>query len=1056
VRRYFIDWKLPFLRESVRRLLEEDFIGGIKEGRLDLSDAVCVFPSSKAMRLFEEHLVLEVERLIGEGKLDSAWIPPETVTVGALPELLYTPSMPFASRAEEILAWRKAVRRVPGGFDALFSDRFPKPTGFTGETEIAFLLARLYHDVASEGLDFSSPRDKIKAKNTLPEEVGRWAVLCDVQKHYLEVLEENNLCDRQKERLTAVEEKRCGTERQILLFGAADLNGLQIKMLNRIDDMVTVFVQAPEREEPLFDEYGRVLPDRWQERKIKIPDSVLIPTANPDQEGNWTARYVGLFGTDRGTDAFHSDRVSISMLDTGTLPTLTEALTEMGVPFHFGEGKPFSENRVALLLRATADYLRTGSYDDFAKWIRHPDVERRLRRGSPELEKLDWLSRLDEYQNSYIPLRFLLSERELFDGCHDIGLMLDEVGKLFRPITDDGSRPVSAPLTEFPRRVAEFLGNFYSDTGEWNPGGNYTGSEEEFLRDYQIDKGLEILYDVFNVVSDISEKPDQVSADQAISFFLRCASGNIPDPQTDDAVSMSGWLDARFDESPAIILVGFNEGIIPESKSSHTFLPDTIRRDLAIEDNARRYARDAYFLSVILENHSPAERQVRILFARGGSDGGSMLPSRLLLMGDSMEVAERIERFFGPVPPFPDELLPKEKETGERCITAKISEVVEVAEAAEADEPVETDVFSLPILRMTGELPEKMSITDFASFLYSPYNYFLEKDSCYGLRNSEDADREFGKNFFGIITHDILADFGRDEAINQSADDEEIYRFLSGKLDAKFREYESRHAAGTALLQLEQIRRRLRGFARWQAEWHQTGAKIIFAEKKAQALLTESPPFVGENIFTPVTLSGSVDRIDYNPTMEQWFVFDYKTFEREREGTHEPPSIWSSVLEPLTQRKTKDDEVLLNIRQENIVETEHRDHARDLYYPIGIPAEKNKRWKNLQLPLYAKLAETLIPGQGRFLRGENPLALGYITLGKDFHAKAYLGNWTPQEITEAIQTARWIRSRIQTLWREGVDPHAYLVPETPELGRLYEPPNGYQRNRQTPLRDFPD
>ena len=230
--------------------------------------------------------------------------------------------------------------------------------------------------------------------------------------------------------------------------------------------------------------------------------------------------------------------------------------------------------------------------------------------------------------------------------------MLDEVGKLFRPITDDGSRPVSAPLTEFPRRVAEFLGNFYSDTGEWNPGGNYTGSEEEFLRDYQIDKGLEILYDVFNAVSDISEEPDQVSADQAISFFLRCASGNIPDPQTDDAISVSGWLDARFDESPAIILVGFNEGIIPESKSSHTFLPDTIRRDLAIEDNARRYARDAYFLSVTLENHSPAERQVRIPLP-GRFRRGLNVTESSPFDGDSMEVAERIERFFGPVSPFP-------------------------------------------------------------------------------------------------------------------------------------------------------------------------------------------------------------------------------------------------------------------------------------------------------------------------------------------------------------------------------------------------------------------
>ena len=53
------------------------------------------------------------------------------------------------------------------------------------------------------------------------------------------------------------------------------------------------------------------------------------------------------------------------------------------------------------------------------------------------------------------------------------------------------------------------------------------------------------------------------------------------------------------DDAPALVVTGMNEGIVPSSRNSDPFLPNRLRRLLGIEDNDRRYARDAYALGVL-------------------------------------------------------------------------------------------------------------------------------------------------------------------------------------------------------------------------------------------------------------------------------------------------------------------------------------------------------------------------------------------------------------------------------------------------------------------------
>ena len=101
-------------------------------------------------------------------------------------------------------------------------------------------------------------------------------------------------------------------------------------------------------------------------------------------------------------------------------------------------------------------------------------------------------------------------------------------------------------------------------------------------------------------------------------------------------------LNCRSDDAPALVVSGFNEGRVPASLNSDVFLPNQLRRALGIEDNDRRYARDAYALSVL----AASREELRLIAGRRSGEGEPMLPSRLLFTCDEPAMANRVVTFF--------------------------------------------------------------------------------------------------------------------------------------------------------------------------------------------------------------------------------------------------------------------------------------------------------------------------------------------------------------------------------------------------------------------------
>ena len=92
-----------------------------------------------------------------------------------------------------------------------------------------------------------------------------------------------------------------------------------------------------------------------------------------------------------------------------------------------------------------------------------------------------------------------------------------------------------------------------------------------------------------------------------------------------------------------MIVTGMNDEFVPTSENGHLFLPNSLCEDLGILDNNRRFARDAYAITVI-----GAVRK-HVLFVSGRRDlvGEPRKPSRLLLADNAVLTVARRAKAFG-------------------------------------------------------------------------------------------------------------------------------------------------------------------------------------------------------------------------------------------------------------------------------------------------------------------------------------------------------------------------------------------------------------------------
>lgn len=829
------------------------------------------------------------EILSGAGAGPGGTVRPKIVTLGQLPEFLYVPSLPIADALTQRLAWSQALQRVSSGSQKELLPNLPV-ADLTARLSMAETLARLHRELSGEGLDFSSVAQRRDALDGF-REVGRWRALAEVEKEYLQILDEIQRVDLHRARLLAARQGAVRTEGPLVLVGVVEMNRALQQMLDQVADRTTALVFAPSALSERFDQYGCVRPEAWQNVPLGLKEADIEVVGGPTEQATVAAKAI--------TQWIGSERVTVGVPDRQVTPYLEQRLRQAGLQIHDAAGLPAARTEVCRLLADVVEYLDGQSFQALAALVRHPALQDWLERQSPDATSIgakmdaggpnlpspgptqaepprsgvpsaDWLTELDDYASDHLPQTLPLDglPPHRYPG---LGFVMDHLRRLLgpligpaRPLTDWGE-PVGGLLTEVYPLPTVSLENGEGIEGstdcDWQAAPlAYVGEGDD---DGILEQALSLVRTVLDGYAATSPLlAPTVSGSEALRLLLRQLGGEMISPRTaDGAIEVLGWLELPLDDKPVLVLTGVNEGTIPSSVGADPFLPPPLRRALALDDNARRNARDAYWLATL----AGSRKALRVIAGRRSAEGDPLLPSRLLFACDASTGARRVLRFFA------------DRAGG--------------AEAMPAATPPGRSTLDVSRPLPLPEPVESLRVTEFRDYLACPYRYYLRHRL--SLQSRSDHNSELDDAAFGNLTHSVLAEFGRG-ALAGSADSEKIRDALDDALDRLAANRYGKTPLPAVRVQIEQLRFRLGAFARWQAAWVRQGWRIEHVEvspREDAALVVDG---------RPMRLRGRIDRIDVHRSGKR-VLLDYKTSDTAHtpERTHRRDGRWIDLQLPL-------------------------------------------------------------------------------------------------------------------------------------------------------------
>lgn len=858
IRREFLGWNRPLLQSAVEWLAQE-FTTGLE---LDLSQAIVVVPGRRAGRRLDELLVLHAQQQ------QVRLTPPQVVTLGSLPELLYPLQRPLASDLVQQLAWAKVLRDSDRKTLRQIVPRPPADDDPLAWWALGTLLWRQHRELAADGRHFA---DVARLGATLDgfAETDRWAALETVQASYLRTLDSLGLWDVQTARLVAIKQHEPCTDRELILLGTVDLNQATRQILDLVAEHVTVLIGAPADRADGFDAHGCLVPTAWTETVVEIPEDRIRVCDDSFEQAELLAQELARLGA-----KFRADEIVVGLADDRLGPYIERQLGECGVTTRWLEGCRLSDSGPCRLLLGAADLLERGRYDEFAAFVRHPDV--RLALGMSE-----GLAELDAAFGRHLPVtpEALRDILETTQTCDRTVELLRAVGTLLSPLTGP-----ARPLPSWSEPLRQWLMTIYGSC-----------RVDAFTREGQVLR--ESLSKLNEVLAELSAVPASVaptvSAAHAIRCVVDCTSDDfVPPEPLPNAVELLGWLELPLDDAPAVVVTSFNDRFIPSSLNSDLFLPNELRRKLGLEDNSRRFARDAYAVNLMQQSRG----DVVWIVARRDSDGNPLVPSRLLFAIEPERLAARVLRFverdeppiaatIGAIATAPDQNSSDGHASGNSSLQVPRPEQIAV-------------LLQRPdLLNPTREL--NLRVTAFKDYLACKYRYFLRHELKLG--SLDDQAVELDPLAFGSLLHEVLKRFG-ESAARHSRDEQQVRQCLIGELESLAKQRFGSRRRAAVNVQLKQMESRLEAFARWQVKWRNEGWVIEYVEfdVHAESSPSKQPTLRVDDI--AVWLHGRLDRIDRNEKSGEYVILDYKTGDRAQtpEQTHrKTPTEWIDLQLPL-------------------------------------------------------------------------------------------------------------------------------------------------------------
>lgn len=814
----FLGTQRPAVHSAADHLLEQFSLGLTS----DLSAVTIVVPSARGGRRLKRRL-LEAANLQGK-----SIFPPRIVTVGQLPELLYEPEQGLADDLTQRLAWAQALKNIEPSIRrrivALRSD--PEEPAFSESRwmDLGALIWRQYRELSSESLSFADVADRGNRVDGFAEH-ERWNALAVLQEFYRKLLDSYHLSDRFTARLEAIRGNRCRYVGDLVLFGTVDINRTTRDMLARLRGPIRVLVHAPISWSDRFDTLGCLRADQWQDCEIEIDEAQWMMANDSLDQAHAVIECLREFGSARSTE-----EISIGVPDPAAIPHLQRVCAKHGLSARWGPGTPVAGTSPLRLLEAIANLLDSGSYRDFAALIRHPDIGAWL---AYEGVEFDYLSVADRQFRGRLPVEFLEvadDDSASFNSTR-AGQLVAAIQSLLLPLSGR-----DRDIEMWTQPVADMLAKVY--WREFN-----TELDQDRIRLAACERLHDSLMSFRQIPTGFSPR---LSATEFVRQLIRDVSdASIGAPALAGQIELLGWLELPLDDASAMVLTNFNEQFIPSTIDTDLFLPNALRTELDIDNNSRRFARDAYVLSILLAG----VQDLRLIVTRRDPRDDPLLPSRLLFATSPEAMAARWSRFLTPTDGYGSlDADPTDHATGQLSRLA------------------------IPLPAADVHWDRALSPSDFKSYLACPYRFYLQR--ILKLETVDDEMLEMDAGLFGTVAHEVLSLFGTGS--KRDSDDEQVIRLEFDKLlDRVVERHFGRNVAPAVRLQAEQIRLRLTAFAGAQAERRRQGWVIQYCEVPDYGCET---PFVVDGV--PMALTGRIDRIDHHPGTGHWAIWDYKTSDR--------------------------------------------------------------------------------------------------------------------------------------------------------------------------------
>jgi ATP-dependent helicase/nuclease subunit B len=806
--RIFVGWEEPAVT-TVRRHLIPDRTSGV----VDLESTLVVVPTREAGRRLREAMARHCHE--AGGALLSARI--------VTPVWFFRPApgVRVAGQALVRASWARALADLD---PADYPELFPTPPR-TRDTAWALSMAEMLQGVrdalADGGYSIGAVIERLGAD--MPEP-GRWADMARLEAVYLARLRLTGLEDPVVAKLDVADNPPLpdGVARVVLAV-VPDPSMLALRALSAIRDRlpVEILVAAPAVEEGAFDAWGRPLPPAWAERTIPLPDDsedLLLAGSPADQ-----ARMV-LETIDAMPGRFAREEIAVGVPDPEVTAPLTAEFGRIGIHAFDPSEQPFTLHRLYHLVDALCGLTGGSGIAPLAQFIRQPDVFD-YARVRLNVDGSSLLTELDTFQNEHLPD----SLQRLFDRMDGRGMdssypNLARITPWIRGL-HDALRTGEEPGSRVVRRLLrELVGQRECDRSK--------PADREFLA------ALEAVDGVLHEMQDEVERLEGTDPRFLLSVLReRLSALSFAPERPDDALDLEGWLEIGWNPAPCLLLTGMNETFVPDTRFGDPFLPDSLRKRLGLRDDALRFARDAYWLTAMIESRRRGGRVVLVCGKRSAR-GDPLKPSRLLFRCPDDRLAERAKRLFAPVL----------SETPVEPFT--LSFRLDPSPPSDAPPAAHHGV-------------SRMSVTAFRDYLECPFTFYLRQ--VLRMEALDDLKVEPDEMDYGIVAHHAMRRLAEDPRLRASTDAAAVARFLAGQAEDWAVERYGRPAPVSVRFLLDSMSRQLEVAARRQVELVQEGWETIAAEQRIEARIG------------PMTVVATLDRVDWHAERKAFRVIDYKT-----------------------------------------------------------------------------------------------------------------------------------------------------------------------------------